>query len=261
MKVIMRKARRTDVGAMNRIFNESMKPDGTCQDIDPKDEAYRLQWFVGHDKKFPVFVGELEEEVICWAALSRYSTDYAYDGVALLEAYTDSHMTIPGLQESVMRFVEEQAQELGFYKLITSVFWNNRSALHTYRTAGYRDVGIYRNHAFYKGELVDVVFMERLLQVNMDRLKKYYRGKYPFYEECFAKEEALQEYQMLRNGMMRAPDDPTKWIPNDKDIEGSQEDWGGATVRPAKNIPSIEEILARKKEIEQNGDFTNESSR
>ncbi|MEG1875483.1 MAG: GNAT family N-acetyltransferase [Angelakisella sp.] len=247
MKVTMRKARRTDIDGMNRIFNENMKREGGCLDIDAKDYDYRLEWFTHHDKKHPVFVGELDERMICWVALSRYNTDYPYDGVALLSMYLDSSVELPGLQDSLLRFIEAQAHELGYYKLVIMVFASNRVALHGYRTAGFRDVGIYRNHAYYKGELVDMVFMERLLPVDMEQLKDYYRKTYPFYEEYFCREEAMQELHMLRNGMVRSPEDYNKWIPAVKEgPDAISEDWGGATVRTVHNIPSLEELVEQR---------------
>lgn len=254
MKVIMRKARRADISAMNRIFNAGMTVEGACLDIDKKDEEYRLEWFAAHDKRHPVFVGELDGTVICWAALSRYSWDYPYDGVAVLELHLDPDVTITGLRDSLLRFVEAQARELGYYKLVVSLFANNRTVLHSYRTAGFRDVGIYRNHGFYKGELLDMVFMERLLTVDMEKLKQYYRDRYPFYEEFFCREEAIQELQMLRNGMVRSTDDPQKWVPAPKDNDAPMDDWGGATIRTVRDLPSLEDLveqrMSEKKQIE-----------
>lgn len=252
MKVVMRKARRTDVDAMNHIFNEGMKQAGSCLDIDEKDEAYRLEWFASHDKRHPVFVGELDDTVICWAALNRYSGEYPYDGVAVLDMRLDPNITITGLWDSLLHFVEAQARELGYYKLVVSLFANNRGALHSYRAAGFRDVGIYRNHGFYKGELMDMVFMERMLPYDMEQLKRQYRKNYSFYEEFFCREEAIQELQMLRNGMVRSPEDPNIWVPTTKENANYQDDWGGDTVRVVTDLPSLEELveqrLAAKKE-------------
>lgn len=247
LKVIMRKARRSDVASMNRIFNDCMDIDGNCLDIDHKDESYWLEWFAAHDRKHPVYVGELDSRVICWAALNRYSNEYAYNGVAELSLHLDPKVNIAGMQESLLRFLEGQAQELGFYKLLASVFLTNRSALHIFRSAGYRDVGTFRNHGFYKGSLVDVICMERLLPVDMEALKQSYRDAYPFYEQFFAREEAIQEYQMLRNGMVRSAEDPNRWVPVTKeDPPEISEDWGGATVRRVGNLPSMEEIIEQR---------------
>ncbi|MEG2073581.1 MAG: GNAT family N-acetyltransferase, partial [Angelakisella sp.] len=226
MEITIRKVKRIDIDEINRIANDEMKTNGNSLDIDPKDYNYRLEWLAEHDKTHPVFVGELDGRMVCWAALSRYSSDYPYDGVANLSMHIDSAAGVQGLQESLLRFMEAQAGRLGYYKLIITVFASNRTALHCYRTAGYRDVGVFRNHGFYKGELVDIVEMERMLPVDMEKLKEYYRRNYPFYEEFFCREEVVQEMHMLRNGMMRSPDDPNKWIPEPKEAN-YQDDWGG----------------------------------
>ncbi|MEG1943282.1 MAG: hypothetical protein RR049_05640, partial [Angelakisella sp.] len=72
MEITIRKVKRIDIDEMNRIANDEMKTNGNSLDIDPKDYNYRLEWLAEHDKAHPVFVGELEGRMVCWAALSPY---------------------------------------------------------------------------------------------------------------------------------------------------------------------------------------------
>ncbi len=250
MEVIMRRARRTDAAAINHIFNQAVEDGDSSLDIDAKDQAYREQWLAAHDRRHPVYVGEVEGRVVCWVALSPYSSQYPFDGVAELGVYVDRDFRHQGLGGLLLKFIEQQAIALGYCKIILSVYATNLQALHAYRRAGYRDVGAFRNHGYHKGKLYDIIYMERLLPVDMEALNRYYRQNYPFYEEYFRREEALYEAQMLRNGMIRSEEDPTKWIPG-AGHAGYVDDWNGQTVRVVKNAPPLEEIIHAQEESQR----------
>lgn len=201
MEVTMRRARKGDADAINFIFNQAIDEDGSNLDIDRKTRAYRERWLEEHDRRHPVFVGEVDGEIICWVSLSPYSDRYAYDWVAELSIYVRRDMRRKGLGTLLLKFIEKQAMRLGYYKIVLSVYASNRTALHTYRRAGYRDVGVFRSHGYHKGQLMDIMFMERLLPMpDMDFLKKYYRENYPFYQQYFDMQDEQQK--RLREGTL-----------------------------------------------------------
>lgn len=202
MEVLMRRARPGDVDAINFIFNQAIQDGNANLDIDEKERDYRLQWLAGHDKRHPVYVGEIQGEVVCWVALSPYSGRYPYDFVADLSIYVRRDLRGQGLGSLLLKFIEQQATQLGYYKIVLSVYGSNRAALHAYRRAGYRDVGTFRNHGYHKGKLVDIIFMERLLVPDMEFLKEYYSTQYPAYARFFEAERAAEEAMLRRNGML-----------------------------------------------------------
>ena len=247
MEIIMRRARRTDAAAINYIYNQAVEDGDSILEIDVKGQSYREEWLAAHDRRHPVYVGEAEGKVVCWVALSPYNAHYPYDGVAELSVYVERSFRHQGLGSLLLKFIEQQATQLGYCKIILSVYATNLNALHAYRRAGYRDVGVFRSHGYNKGKLYDIVCMERLLPVDMEALNRHYRHTYPFYEEYFRREEAIYEAQMLRNGMVRSQEDPTKWIPGGEHA-GYVDDWNGQTVRVVKDAPALEEIMREQEE-------------
>lgn len=249
----MRRARRSDAAAINKIYNQVIEMDEAELDIDPKTLRYREGWLAAHDRRHPVYVGEVSGKVVCWVALSPYSDQYAYDGVAVLNLYIEQSFRHQGLGGLLLKFAEQQATALGYYKIVLSVYATNLKALHAYRRAGYRDVGIFRNHGYHKGKLYDIVYMERLLPVDMAAINHYYRENYSFYKEFFQQEEQLLEKQMLRNGMVRSKEDPNLWIPKQETGE-YLDDWGGETVRVIRNplAPPATDTSAWDGEEEEN---------
>lgn len=248
----MRKVKKTDIEALVDVINSTL-PQGstysTCLDIDKKDSQYILQKLSRNDRQHPFFVGELDGQVICWASLAKYSDDYAFDGVAKLDICMKKEVENDQLYRSLLNFIEAQAKALGFYKIVISIVASKRAVINLYRTAGFRDVGIMKGHGYLKGELLDMLFMERLLLPNMKALREAYKENYPCYAEYFNREDAMQELQMTRNGMVRSPDDPDKWIfpPRDENApDPAYEDWGGVTIRKVTGVPTLEELVDRQ---------------
>jgi len=62
-----------------------------------------------------------------------------------------------------MKRLIEEAQQAGFWKLVSRVFVENKSSLTLLKSLGFREVGIYEKHGQVDGVWHDVVIVERLL--------------------------------------------------------------------------------------------------
>ena len=62
-----------------------------------------------------------------------------------------------------MKRLMEEAQQAGFWKLVSRVFVENKSSLTLLKSLGFREVGIYEKHGQVDGVWHDVVIVERLL--------------------------------------------------------------------------------------------------
>jgi len=185
MELSIRPARESDANAINFIFNQAIEDDDANLDIDCKDLAYRQRWLKQHDKRHPVCVGEIDGQVVAWASLNSFSERYCYDFVAELSIYVMRSWRNHGIGKAMLKNMERLAAQIGYYKIILSVYATNHIALHSYRRAGYRDVGVYRAHGYHKGKLIDIIMMERQLRPDMEKMKKHYSEKYPFYKKFF----------------------------------------------------------------------------
>ena len=188
-----------------------------------------MYWLQEHSNRKPVYVGECDGKVICWAAMNQYSSEYYYAGVGRIELHIDQTIGTAEMYQSLMKFMEIQAKELGYHKLMVRIVENNRTLLHQYRNMGFRDVGTLRNHGFYQGNLVNMVLLERILPVDIKKLTQAYRDTYTFYDEYFINKDKKYEQQMIRNGMMRDPEDPSRWISEPTQQGMSWQGGGGAS--------------------------------
>lgn len=205
----MRRARETDVESLRRIYNQMIEEDEYCLQIDFIESEDCRNWLLAHDKRHPFYVGEIEGEVVCWVSLAPYSVLYPYDWVAELSVCVRQDLRGKGLGGLLLKFIEQQAVRLGYYKIVLSCYTNNLRALHAFRHAGYRDIGVFRNHGYHKGRLVDMMYMERLLAADLENLKDYYSRTYPFYADYFEEEELLAEQELYLEDFEEIPvEDP-----------------------------------------------------
>ncbi len=211
MEMKMRRARVEDAAAIRRI-DQAM--GGTMGlEIGQRPEDYYKEWLAYHrGRRHPAFVGTSGGEVVWRVALGESPGGYPFDGVATVEMGVPQQYSGTELTDLLLRFLEQQAIKLGYYKLMACLNGEQRYLLHIYRRVGFRDVGILRSHGYLRGKLVDLVLLERLLPQDMTALEEYYSGQYSFYQEYFQEERrrkalALQGEYELEYEEVETPED------------------------------------------------------
>lgn len=203
MEMKMRRARAEDIPAIRRIHQAMGGTMGL--EIGQRPEEYYKEWLAYHrsSKRHPAFVGTAGGDVVWWVALGESPGGYPFDGVATVEMGVPQPYSGTDLTDLLLRFLEQQAIKLGYYKLMACLNGEERYLLHIYRRVGFRDVGILRSHGYCQGRLVDLVLLERLLPQDMAALEEYYSGQYSFYQQYFQEEQrrkALALQGDLRGG-------------------------------------------------------------
>lgn len=224
----MRRARLEDAEAIRRIDSRTGGVYGL--EISPRPEEYYQDWLRYHraNKRCPAFVGTSEGKVIWWVALGEIPGGYPFDGVAAVETGIPEDLSGTELTDLLLRFLEQQAVKLGYYKLLAYLETEQRYLLHTYRRVGFRDVGVLRSHGYRKGKLVDLVILERILPPDMKALEEYYRETYPFYDDYFEgirrQDEAdsgyALEYEEIETPEDQLPEGIVRFLRTKKDPDG-----------------------------------------
>lgn len=230
MEMKMRRARVEDAAAIRRI-DQAM--GGTMGlEIGQRPEDYYKEWLAYHrGRRHPAFVGTSGGEVVWWVALGESPGGYPFDGVATVEMGVPQQYSGTELTDLLLRFLEQQAIKLGYYKLMACLNGEQRYLLHIYRRVGFRDVGILRSHGYLRGKLVDLVLLERLLPQDMTALEEYYSGQYSFYQEYFQEERrrkalALQgeyelEYEEVETPEEQLPEGIVRFLRTKKAPDGA----------------------------------------
>lgn len=240
MGIKMRRVRSEDAAAIREI---DCRMGGVLGlEIDQKSEEFYKDWIHYHrsSKRCPAFVGTEEGRVIWWVAIAESPGGYPFDGVANLEMGVPQEYSSTELTDILLRFLEQHAAGLGYYKLMACLDGEQRYLLHIYRRAGFRDVGTLRSHGYCRGKLIDLVLMERLLAVDIDALDSYYCDQYDFYREFF--EEERCRAAQLRSGRYEVEYEEVE-TPEDQLPEGivrflrtKKGEDGRPVLRPAKDV-------------------------
>lgn len=256
MEMKMRRARVEDAAAIQGI-DQSM--GGTMGlEIGQRPEDYYKEWLAYHrsSKRHPAFVGTAGGKVVWWVALGESPGGYPFDGVATVEMGVPQQYSGTDLTDLLLRFLEQQAIKLGYYKLMACLNGEQRYLLHIYRRVGFRDVGILRSHGYCQGKLVDLVLLERLLPQDMAALEEYYSEQYSFYQEYFREERrrkalALQGGYELEYEEVETPEDQlpegivrflrTKKAPDGSPLRRPVPPSGGEEEGPGGELPGEEE--------------------
>ncbi|MEZ4747919.1 MAG: arsinothricin resistance N-acetyltransferase ArsN1 family A [Calditrichia bacterium] len=119
------------------------------------------------DGKHPVIVVGEPGRIFGFAATFPYSARECYAGVAEFSVYVDRNYRGRGVGKFAMNYLIEQAAAAGFHKLLSRIFVENAASLKLMKSLGFREVGVYRNHAKLDGIWRDVVIVEYLIERNL----------------------------------------------------------------------------------------------
>jgi L-amino acid N-acyltransferase YncA len=165
MLISIRRATEEDAARIAAIYNEGIEDGGATFETTPRsteDIRARLR----ETERFPLIVAERSGIVIGWAGLSSYRARACYAGIAEFSIYLDRAARGHGVGRQLLDALVATARERGFWKLVSRIFPFNTASRALCRACGFREVGVYENHAVLRGEWADVVIVERLIREN-----------------------------------------------------------------------------------------------
>ena len=149
-----------DAPAIARIYNEGIDSRLATFETDHRTAEHVAQWF---DGSHPIVVVTRADLVVAFASTSSYRPRACYAGIAEFSVYVDAAFRGQRIGSLALRRLEEEAAAKGFWKLLSRVFEENAASRRLLSRCGFREVGVYRNHAKLDGVWRDVVIVERLI--------------------------------------------------------------------------------------------------
>lgn len=159
--VRVRPATRDDADAITRIYNEGIRGRGATFETRERAVADVLTWF--EDSRFPIVVAVEAGQVVGWAAASAYRLRACYAGIAEYSIYVATSHHGRGVGRALMPVLLEALEAAGFWKVLSRLFPENTASRALCAHFGFREVGVYEQHAKLDGVWRDVVIVERLL--------------------------------------------------------------------------------------------------
>ena len=160
---VIRRAGAGDLDAVLRIYNEGIQDRLATLETDPQTPSGIEEWWAEHDDRYAVVVAEGGGEIVGWASLNRFSHRCAHAAIADLSVYVARAQRGRGFGQSLLEALEEAGNAAKFHKIVLHALQENAPGKRLYRRAGFREVGVFKEHGLLDGRYVDVGAMEKLL--------------------------------------------------------------------------------------------------
>jgi len=168
-RAVARAARREDADAIARIYNQGIEDRVATFETEPRTAADIERLLDDRLDHYPAIVVEREGEVVAWASAGSYRARQCYDPIAEHSVYVDRDQRGTGVGRIALEALCDEAERLGFLKLVSRIFPENAASLALHRKVGFREVGVYRRHGKLDGQWRDCVIVEKLLGEAADR--------------------------------------------------------------------------------------------
>jgi len=165
-KLSIRKAKKADLAAVCEIYNQGIRTrKSTFETIERSAQDIAI-WL--NRPNHPFLVAEKDTQILGWVAASEYRSRNCYAGIAEFSIYIHEQAQGKGVGNALIPAFFEACAEAGFWKILSRIFPENKASLALCKKHGFREVGVYENHAQLEGIWKDVVIVEKLLKENLN---------------------------------------------------------------------------------------------
>ena len=160
--VKIRKAKIDDLDGITSIYNEAIKNTVATFDTEIKTFDEQKIWFEEHGEKNPIIVAEENDEIIGWAALSKWSNRCAYSDTAELSVYVKYEHQGKGIGKKLMQEIVKMGKTAGLHLLVARITDANDVSINIHKSVGFTEIGVMKECGYKFGKLLDVVLMQKL---------------------------------------------------------------------------------------------------
>jgi L-amino acid N-acyltransferase YncA len=153
-----------DAATIAAIYNQGIDDRTSTFETRHRTADDVRAWF---DDRHPIVVVETERSVIAFASTSTYRPRECYAGIAEFSVYVERQSRGQGAGRLAMEALLIEAEQHGFWKLLSRVFVENVASLTLLHRLGFREVGVYEKHGQLDGVWRDVVIVEKLIAANV----------------------------------------------------------------------------------------------
>ena len=160
----IREAGISDLPGITEIYNEAVLNGVATFDTEIKTIENRREWLAQHGGKHPVLVAMIDNEMVGWASLTRYSDRAAYDGTAEVSVYIHANHRAQGIGSILFAHLIKEAELLGLHYLISRITQGNETSIRLHQRNGFTLVGVMHEVGYKFGSYLDVTIMERVFK-------------------------------------------------------------------------------------------------
>jgi L-amino acid N-acyltransferase YncA len=166
-EIHIRHATLDDAAAIADIYTQGIMERVATFETEPRTEADIRAKLESDSERHPTIVAEIDGKVVGWASISLYRPRQCYAGIGEFSFYIDKDARGHGVGQTILKALIDEAERLGYWKLLSRVFTFNHASLNACKKQGFREVGVYEKHAKLDDEWLDVVIIERMIPSNL----------------------------------------------------------------------------------------------
>ena len=133
----MRLANRSDLTRIVEIYNSTIHSRMATADIESVSVESKRQWFLAHSKTRPIFVEEIDADVIAWISLESFYGRSAYHLTAEVSIYVDAGFRSKGVGSKLLQALVKRCPSLGLKNLVAYIFSHNIESLTLFKKVGF----------------------------------------------------------------------------------------------------------------------------
>jgi phosphinothricin acetyltransferase len=137
-----RRARPDDAPAIAHIYNQGIEDRVANFQTVPRTNADIEHMLADREGRYPSVVVERDGNVVAWASAGTYHSTPWYQPIAEHSVYVDRGHRGTGVGRIALQALRDEAEQLGFLKLVSRIFPENVASRALHRKVGFRDVGI-----------------------------------------------------------------------------------------------------------------------
>lgn len=164
--ITIRPATPEDIPAVTDIYNEAIENTTATFDTELKSVENRMEWFRNHDNSHPVLVVELNNKVVGWASLSRWSDRCAYDSTAEVSVYVHKDFRKQGIGKRLLEVLTLEGEKAGLHTLIARITSGNEQSIYMHERLSFEHVGVLKEVGKKFGKYLDVYMMQKVFKNN-----------------------------------------------------------------------------------------------
>ena len=165
--VQVRNATLDDAPAIAEIYNQGIEDRVATYETEPRSTEEQQAWLRAIADHYPAVVAQIDGEIVGWACAGPYRARKCYRGIGEFSMYVRRDWRGRSVGDLLLAALISEAERLGLWKLLSRIFPFNAASRALCRKHGFREVGVYEEHARLDGRWLDVVIVERLIQSNI----------------------------------------------------------------------------------------------
>ena len=160
--LIIRPAKPDDLSAITDIYNEAILTTDATFDTETKTIENQKEWFESHNSRNPIMVSELDDQIIGWASLSKWSDRCAYSDTAEISVYIKDGYRGKGIGRQLIEKIIQAGKEVGLHTIISRITAGNDESIYLHEEFGFEHIGVMKEVGYKSGRLLDVVMMQKI---------------------------------------------------------------------------------------------------